>query len=975
LEDWTTDGSALEDQQCCLRFLNHFHNPLRSWFQAGLKVVVPYLTFLGARIADSSILWGQTDDPVRQGWSWNTTREWYLQGLTAQTKTARDTALANTFRGLGHQIHLIQDAASPAHTRNDPHKNYNYETLVTALSTSTVGREQDLFEELFTKPEWTISKLAPGWSTLDSDPLAPVPIARLLDTDRYAGGNPGITTDGLIGLAEYTNANFFSEDTIFGRDEIVGVKFPYPARSSVVEEEMDLDLANGNRVKRRYYVKIGAGESGYRVATVGFLRDYIDRAAPAFDRDRLDNKAALDNEVYKDYAQRLVPRAVGYSQALLDYFFRGRLELGFSQSGAGSTGLGLSLINRSPEPLGPGKLSVFYDDPTGVRHPVPGGGVDVPGVVQPDEAVVPSLTLGPEAAANPLIVVYQGKLGSEASAVIGKVEDPVQVEEIFRGPTDWMLRTPTGVFPLGLGRGPGQVKWGDRDNTILAQTFLPGNDRRFETYRIKRPEGSRSVPLKPDPLTAEARVVDLEPWGPAVTLAGGDPAKPIDLGTRVSYTRIIDYSQRIVEIEGHFRYHWDPDIRVVSFFGTSYGDWVQDSAAFVTPSVVRTVYERTFTYSPPPFALTLDLKLPPTTPYYVSLLDVALNGDGDVVGLVQVFLATASGERVNHRRHNAEGVIEETGALYDIIVFDDPLPDLMVFAVNLTRRTVIGKSCADDVAMIYRTTEQLLLADLRYTAEGGLHATDSPAWIPALLAGRPTGSEAIVAEVTISTGVDQQVHAGLYRDEFERAGFADMRVQELTFNGPVTLADPFTRRSAVVAGGSLGGAVQLTSIDREPDPFATLIYDIRRSNGPEEGYTLLGWNLGIDRQQWSPFQWSARRAALAPLAPLSGTVSLPDTAGLRIGGANRASAAFIERRFDPVASEFFSITHLVTDREEFIFDGDLKWSYRFLEPSYLYNVDDLRFHRVSSALEPLPGPRPLASGGQAFGEYHVVGLR
>jgi hypothetical protein len=30
--------------------------------------------------------------------------------------------------------------------------------------------------------------------------------------------------------------------------------------------------------------------------------------------------------VYRDYAEKLLPRAVGYSAALIDYFFRGRLK-------------------------------------------------------------------------------------------------------------------------------------------------------------------------------------------------------------------------------------------------------------------------------------------------------------------------------------------------------------------------------------------------------------------------------------------------------------------------------------------------------------------------------------------------------------------------------------------------------------------------------------------------------------------------
>ena len=46
------------------------------------------------------------------------------------------------------------------------------------------------------------------------------------------GENPAVTTGALIGLAEYTNANFLSEDRIFTENDVDPLKrFPYPNRS------------------------------------------------------------------------------------------------------------------------------------------------------------------------------------------------------------------------------------------------------------------------------------------------------------------------------------------------------------------------------------------------------------------------------------------------------------------------------------------------------------------------------------------------------------------------------------------------------------------------------------------------------------------------------------------------------------------------------------------------------------------------
>ncbi|MGH2598832.1 MAG: hypothetical protein ACRDJ9_05535, partial [Dehalococcoidia bacterium] len=115
LTEWLAQGGRTEDN--FLRFLNHFHNPLADWSTAGL-----------GSVGQSSILWGQ--NTTLSGWSWQDVRQAYFDGLTRQPPSDRDARLARTFEGLGRQVHLIQDAASPGHTRNDPHPLYNYESLV-----------------------------------------------------------------------------------------------------------------------------------------------------------------------------------------------------------------------------------------------------------------------------------------------------------------------------------------------------------------------------------------------------------------------------------------------------------------------------------------------------------------------------------------------------------------------------------------------------------------------------------------------------------------------------------------------------------------------------------------------------------------------------------------------------------------------------------------------------------------------------
>lgn len=320
---WIMEGSAREDH--FLRYLFHFHDPLRRWDDSGLG--------LGVR-AQSSVRWAQNDI---QDWSWPKAREYFHRALTSSTQIEREQAFADTFRALGQLLHLAQDAGSPAHTRNDPHVAYTYEDYVRDLQ-----REQEaIFVDLLATPQAP----HPDWQTLTLNPLAPAPIARLFDTDQYDGTNPDVTASPRIGLAEYTNANFFSEDRTFPEDTNPLFRFPYPARSSAIEVDHPITLGNREQVIRRYYKKQADGDTGYLLGTVGFLRDYLQRYG--LDPNRFMQKPALDESVYRDYAVKLLPRAVGYSAALLDYFFRGKLEFDVRPNRENPAQLDLTFYNTS----------------------------------------------------------------------------------------------------------------------------------------------------------------------------------------------------------------------------------------------------------------------------------------------------------------------------------------------------------------------------------------------------------------------------------------------------------------------------------------------------------------------------------------------------------------------------------------------------------------------------------------------------
>ena len=119
---WLQEGSALEDGKLWdylilkSRSFNHFHDPLKEWDTAGLNDI-----FTGK----SALLWAQDGEKQQtfpQGdWSWQKIRLLYYTALTATTEVEQQQYFAMMFRGLGHQMHLVQDMAVPAHARNDAH--------------------------------------------------------------------------------------------------------------------------------------------------------------------------------------------------------------------------------------------------------------------------------------------------------------------------------------------------------------------------------------------------------------------------------------------------------------------------------------------------------------------------------------------------------------------------------------------------------------------------------------------------------------------------------------------------------------------------------------------------------------------------------------------------------------------------------------------------------------------------------------
>ena len=331
---WLGYGGFQEDIPLWRSF-RHFHNSLEPWDSAGLK---------GSTLGRSSIIWAQSLDQSYGNYSWQDVRNYFYLALTSLDKTTRERYFAETFRGLGQLMHLVEDASVPMHARDDIHIFYSYESWVENFR----NRNRNAFDN------WFANAIAYDNSILNlsPNPLAPIPIARIIDTDSYDGMNPDITSGLNIGISEYTNANFFSDDTINSSN------FPSPQTQGmpIVQRDFTNTLWN-TTYPRQYYLKNCCGETndgqGYLLSAVDYL-DYYRQQYPLLS-SFLPIIPVLDNNVYEDYASLLIPRAVGYSAGLLNYFFRGEINIIQLRTDT------FQIINLSKEDM-EGTFELYYDN-------------------------------------------------------------------------------------------------------------------------------------------------------------------------------------------------------------------------------------------------------------------------------------------------------------------------------------------------------------------------------------------------------------------------------------------------------------------------------------------------------------------------------------------------------------------------------------------------------------------------------------
>jgi Tol biopolymer transport system component len=228
------------------------------------------------------------------------------------------------------------------------------------------------------------------------------------------------TSHSLTGLSEITNENYLSDSTIPSNNPTSDHYYYYP-NIATASHQICEDYLPGSTTLSRKYIKRSDKAGCDHFAFVSMLNPMLT------DNNYLNANISnlhlgLDNNVHETYAKELLPRAAGYSAALLDYFFRGQLSI---QRIPG----GLKVKNTYTEEMASyvdssgstfGTISVFYDDADNIRQLLKS--YILTASLAPGADVAISFT---EPSNNiqkgRYIVVFRGKLGNEEGAVIGKV--------------------------------------------------------------------------------------------------------------------------------------------------------------------------------------------------------------------------------------------------------------------------------------------------------------------------------------------------------------------------------------------------------------------------------------------------------------------------------------------------------------------------------------------------------------------------
>ncbi len=371
--EWLMHGAGAEDEYALLRHYakyeknmrssNHFYNPFwdntdiypypddgwgNDWnFQDG--GLYDDVLELGFFVGKPSLKWAYDGCPETPPnsyftrsednyFSWVYARKYFYSALSGDStevdgiggivgkinmkeQQERDRCFSLLFRSLGQLMHLVQDAGVPEHTRNDAH-------LLSGMGFVGFwpGFEYHAAEQNFNNPSW--ASVIPWHTIVKSDN----PLLDFFDANLSGEGYSSSTS---TGLAEFSNYQFLTKDSI---------------ADNLMHDYCEPDCEPHGHERHRFFTHPRIDENLFAVEQGILYNTYYYWSEEIIDplgimgpqsfriakRKWYHNILVLygwndytteDSKIWNDYLEILVPKCIGYSAALLDYFFRGSIEI------------------------------------------------------------------------------------------------------------------------------------------------------------------------------------------------------------------------------------------------------------------------------------------------------------------------------------------------------------------------------------------------------------------------------------------------------------------------------------------------------------------------------------------------------------------------------------------------------------------------------------------------------------------------
>jgi len=501
--DLLQDGSAFEDTITLVppRVTKHFYNPVTG---KGMDE--------GAfRNQPSSPDWALAPrgSDSRQQFSYWDARQYFYDALTGEKRVDRERSFGLTFQTLGHVMHHLQDMTQPQHVRNDVHCH------ALACLAAGLDRKPSLFED-WTEERDTRLALPMDPASVGYD-ITGSPFTSTFNSPRrfWHTETPGVNSPANgKGIAEFTNRNFVSAGTNFDQPQLPSPPFfelPAFDASNKTEPTVlelcgtltdpkvnppcpELLVSNFSKHKLTFYGTNGhdnflGGPSPNLPNPRASTESIFDQYLQAQDGTRV---FALNRFNFAQAHKQLMPRAVAFSAGMINYFFRGKIDIDADPNNPG----GYLIKNLGAETMS-GKFALYYDaiDAT-----------DATRKIVPDE--------------NGLPLVWDSKL---ILADAGKQLAPnggVMPVSGFKAPQD--AKTP-GEYLLVFKGDMGEEK-ADEANGVtgaVAAKLVSAPGANGTLYILARNNLNRLQTLKVDK-TGTASATDFDPFGASGDVSSGN---------------------------------------------------------------------------------------------------------------------------------------------------------------------------------------------------------------------------------------------------------------------------------------------------------------------------------------------------------------------------------------------------------------------------------------------------------------------